>query len=153
MGYHKKIRLNVDIYRRPDMPCSITICTKNKKPIFSNTEIAQGISKLLKEIAYSNNIPIYAYCIMPDHIHLLLSASEKKGIVEFIAEFKSLSTRLAWNYNMQGVIWQKSFYDHFLRKGEDIKEVAIYILNNPVRKGIVQEWNEYKFSGSFVYDL
>lgn len=151
--FHKKIRLDAAIYKTPDLPCSITICTKDKLMIFKNQELAETTVNLLKEIAASNEIPIYAYCIMPDHIHLLVSASVRKGIVEFVGEFKSRVSRLAWGYNFKGNIWQKSFYDHFLRKEENVKAVARYIINNPVRQGIVLNSSDYQFCGSLVYDL
>jgi len=151
--YHKKIRLDAEIYKTPNLPCFITICTKEKIPIFTDKCFLDSVKQIIKEVSFANEIPIYAYCIMPNHIHLLLSASEKQGIVEFITEFKSRSTKLAWDYGLNCKIWQKSFYDHFLRKDEDVSEIGMYILNNPVRKGLVKEWKEYKFCGSFVYDL
>ncbi|MCC7210600.1 MAG: hypothetical protein IT451_02000 [Candidatus Brocadia sp.] len=53
----------------------------------------------------------------------------------------------------KGKFWQTSFYDHFLRKEEDVRDTVMYVLNNPVRKGLVAEWREYPYSGSFVYDV
>jgi putative transposase len=76
-----------------------------------------------------------------------------KGIIEFVREIKGLSTKLAWQDGYQGTIWQRSFYDHFLRLDEDCMLVAKYIIGNPVRKGIVEHWEDYPFSGSLVYDL
>lgn len=151
--YHKKIRLDREIYTIPNLPCFITICTKDKRPLFRNTVLAKEILQLIREISLSNEIPIYAYCIMCDHVHLLSSASEKQGIIEFVTELKSLSTKLAWKHSFRGTIWQRSFYDHFLRRDEDVYVTAMYILNNPVRKGLVNEWKEYKLCGSFVYEL
>jgi len=151
--YHKNIRLAAELYKTPNVPCSVAICTKDKRPVLGDDVLAEECLRLIKELSGQHSIPIYAYCIMPDHIHLLLSASEKKGIVEFIAELKSLSTRIAWKHNLQGSIWQRSFYDHFLRKEEDVKIVAKYIVNNPVRKGLVQDWGDYRFCGSLVYEL
>jgi len=90
---------------------------------------------------------------MPDHVHLLISASERESIIEFVREIKSLSTKMAWQHGYSGTIWQRSFYDHFLRKDEDCKMVANYIVHNPVRAGIVQHWQNYPFSGSLVYEL
>jgi len=48
-------------------------------------------------------------------------------------------------------LWQPSFYDHVLRNDEDLPAVARYILNNPVRKGLVDHYTEYVFSGSLVF--
>ncbi len=90
---------------------------------------------------------------MPDHIHLLISPSPQVSLVDFVRAFKGRSTRLAWQYGYPGKIWQRSFYDHFLRKEEDVHRVVDYILNNPVRQGIVDDWQEYPFSGSLVYNL
>jgi REP element-mobilizing transposase RayT len=151
--HRQKIRLDSKIYRTPDLPCFITIATKGKQAIFSHQNLAENFVALLRTLCKENNIPLYAYCIMPDHVHFLLSASETKGIIEFVREIKSRSTKLAWQDGYRGTIWQRSFYDHFLRRDEDCMLVANYIVHNPMRNGIVEHWEDYPFSGSLVYDL
>jgi REP element-mobilizing transposase RayT len=42
--------------------------------------------------------------------------------------------------------WQSNFYDHVVRKDESLLEICSYILNNPVRKGMVSNWEEYPYS-------
>jgi len=153
VNHRKKIRLTPEVYRIVGMPCSITIATKGKQKIFSNQCMAHNFVALLKSACAESSIPLYAYCIMPDHVHLLISASDKKGIVEFVRETKSLSTKMAWQHDYNGTIWQRSFYDHFLRKDEDCRIVANYIIRNPVRAGIVEHWKDYPFCGSLVYEL
>jgi hypothetical protein len=44
--------------------------------------------------------------------------------------------------------WQKDFYDHVIKEKANIKTQAHYILDNPVRKGIVGDWRDYPYSGS-----
>jgi len=149
----KRIRLDPEIYRTAGLPCFVTISTKGKQKIFSHQHLTEDFVALLRIICAENNIPLYAYCIMPDHVHLLLSASETKGISDFVREIKSLSTRIAWQHGYGGSIWQRSFYDHFLRQDENCKRVANYIVHNPVRDGVVEHWKDYPFSGSFVYEL
>ncbi|MQY55729.1 MAG: transposase [Dehalococcoidia bacterium] len=149
----KKIRLSPEIYRIVGIPCSITIATKGKQKIFSEQHLALSFVALLKRACEGNDILLYAYCVMPDHVHLLISASERKGIIEFVRGIKSLSTKMAWQHGYSGTIWQRSFYDHFLRKDEDCRIVADYIVHNPVRDGIVEDWKDYRFSGSLVYEL
>ena len=48
-------------------------------------------------------------------------------------------------------LWQRSFFDHALRKEEALQEVASYIWENPVRKGIVDQPAKYRWSGSFTW--
>ena len=50
--------------------------------------------------------------------------------------------------NEPGVRWQKDFYDHVIRTHEDIAAQVRYILDNPVRKGLVSSWEDYPFKGS-----
>jgi len=45
------------------------------------------------------------------------------------------------------------FYDHILRKDEDIPKQINYILQNPVRKGLVKNWKDYPYKGSTLYNL
>jgi len=151
--HRRKIRLDSGIYRTPDLPCFVTIATKGKQAIFSQRNLAENFVALLTTMCKEDGIPLYAYCVMPDHVHFLLSASRTRGIIEFVREIKSRSTKLAWQHGCQGIIWQRSFYDHFLRRDEDCMLVAEYIIDNPVRKGIVERWEDYPFSGSLVYEL
>ncbi|MDZ7623878.1 MAG: hypothetical protein U5J96_05445 [Ignavibacteriaceae bacterium] len=59
-----------------------------------------------------------------------------------------------WLYkNKPDYKWQKDYYDHILRKEEDLETLIKYILNNPVRIGLVENWKLYKFKGSTVYNL
>lgn len=49
--------------------------------------------------------------------------------------------------------WQKDHSDHIIRKEEDILKYIRYILDNPVRKGIVTNRTDYPFKGSTALDL
>jgi putative transposase len=95
-------------------------------------------------------VPAYAYCVMPDHLHLLLAPSPRCSIVDFVACLKSRLTRALWDRGCKGIIWQRSFYDHFLRRDEDLSTLVACGLNNPVRVGLVQEAKEYALSGKLT---
>ncbi|MEB2355563.1 MAG: hypothetical protein OZ915_10335, partial [Ignavibacteriales bacterium] len=51
------------------------------------------------------------------------------------------------------VSWQKDYYDHILRSEENLEIHLKYILNNPVRAGMVNYWKKYPYIGSTVYNL
>jgi len=71
--------------------------------------------------------------------------------VEFIRLFKGRVTPRARKTEPGRKLWQRSFYDHALRKEESVYQVTMYIWENPVRAGLVEEPYEYKWSGSDVW--
>jgi len=150
---HKKIRLPVEVYNQQNAFVYLTICTIERLHIFLNQDLAKATVDLLIDKALIYKISLFAFCLMPDHLHLLISAGERVSVIDFVQRFKSLSTKLAWNHGLTGRIWQKSFYDRFLRKDEQISETINYIFNNPVRKDLVSNWAEYPYSGSLEFEL
>jgi len=89
---------------------------------------------------------------MPDHLHLLLVGEEKSSLDSFMKTFKQ-ETSFAFKRAHGNSLWQRSYYDHVLRKEETLEVVALYILNNPVRAGLVDDYRNYAFSGSLVFDV
>lgn len=125
----------------------ITICTAGKQPHFLSGAVARLVEDELKYRKAAKEIKLFCYCIMPDHLHLLLSLTEEygKSLQNWVAAFKRHTSKAA--YELCGIkpLWQKNFYEHVIRKKESLLETAEYILNNPVRKEIVQEWSAYPF--------
>jgi len=116
--------------------------------VFCNHDLNSEIVNCLKQERIEKGIAIYAYCLMPDHLHLLISPLERGvNVSKFIGAFKSKTTKIAWKYELKGKLWQQRFYDHIVRKVESLKETCEYILNNPVRKGLVENRGDYEFSG------
>jgi len=127
----------------------ITINTHQNYPWFSKyPELSDYIIQIMRQMAEERKAMLYAWCIMPDHIHLLL---QDKDIVEFVRLFKGRMTPKARALEPDRKLWQRSFYDHGLRQEESLEDVALYIWENPVRKGIVDEPTEYGWSGSEVW--
>jgi putative transposase len=130
----------------------LTICTLDKNPHLTDKRLAGKLSEILAESVHKNGFVLYAYCFMPDHLHLLLVGEETASLGAFVREFKQKS-----GYYFRRVsghtLWQRSYYDHVLRKEESLNEVALYILNNPVRKGLVNDLRDYSCLGSSVFDV
>ena len=102
----------------------------------------------MRDSASAMKIIIYALCIMPDHVHFLLQG---KGIVDFVRQFKGKLTPQARAVDPGRKLWQRSFFDHALRKEESLTDVAGYIWANPVRANIVDDPIDYAWSGSEVW--
>jgi REP element-mobilizing transposase RayT len=149
----RHIRLSPRAYESPGAVCSVTICLRDRSPRFADAEFAAAALEVLRGLSTATGVAVVGYCLMPDHVHLLLSPSEGCDLVAFVGRFKNLTQRRFWERGKRGTIWQKSFWDHFLRADEDIAVVLDYILNNPVRAGLVPRWRDYRFAGSWVYEL
>ena len=85
-----------------------------------------------------------AWVLMPDHLHWLIQLGEGKRLADVVRLFKGDSARDLNRYlHRQGSIWQRGYYDHALRREEDIKQVARYLVANPLRANLVQHIEEY----------
>lgn len=146
-------RLNPELYARCGSICSVTAAVLDRRPVFRNHAVAAAAVDVLKAHAARTGVAVHGYCVMPDHVHLVLSASPTCDIITFVGQFKNLGQRAAWALGTHGAFWQKSFWDHFLRADEQLEAVILYVLNNPVRAGLVSHWREYPFSGSLALDL
>ena len=146
--HHKPIRLLPERYAEPGAICSVTMAVGDRQPVFGDPRRARLAVDVLINHVHKTGIRLYAYCIMPDHLHVLVSPSATCGIIRFVGEYKNLTQRAVWTTGWRGAFWQTSFWDHFVRDDEDLRTVVEYILQNPVRKGLVSQWREYPFSGS-----
>ena len=148
----KKHRLNLNSYSG-FVKCSFTLCIKNRVNIFIDEAIVSTFVEILKESIKKYECKNYIYLFMPDHLHLILEGiSENSDLWGAVKYFKQ-KTGYWFSRNCNNVRWQKDFYDHILRKEEDLRKHIRYILDNPVRKGLVENWENYKFKGSIDYEL
>lgn len=122
----------------------LTICTTDRTPWFLDFRCARIVVQGMRQIHDSHFLNSLAWVIMPDHLHWLMQLEEQKTLAELVRLFKGGTARELNRYlNRQGAIWQRGYYDHALRREEDIKQVARYIVANPLRAGLVQCIEEY----------
>ena len=129
----------------------ITVCTANREKIFwsdrrgdlrspTNVPLSKiGIiadNEIRKLNTIYDAVRVDKYCIMPDHIHMILSIhTDVDGrpqvaptISRVMKQFKGSITK-----QIGRPIWQKSFYDHGIRNRRDYDEIWEYIENNPLK--------------------
>ncbi len=140
----------------------ITICTKDKRCVLGTVvgqELApaeitlsavgriaeEELHALIKRFPHLN---VDKYCIMPNHIHMILglvaaraSPRPTQGIPQIIGTFKSITTRR--KNGREGMfgrsLWQTSYYDHIIRNDADYLRIWQYIDSNPAK------WVEDKY--------
>jgi hypothetical protein len=91
---------------------------------------------------------VHAYCLMPDHLHMLVQGTDfSANLTKFMRIFKS-RTAFAFQQREGRKLWEMSYYDHILRESESAEDVAHCIWWNPVRKELCASPFEFPFSGS-----
>jgi len=90
---------------------------------------------------------------MPDHLHLLVEAkSDASDGRDFIKRARQYSG-FYYSKAFGAKLWQRYGYDHVLRDEEKTIIVARYILQNPLRAGLVKRIEDYPFVGSLEWPL
>ena len=144
----KRIRLPLPVYSQGNA-FFITITTHLKHPWFQlHPKLSQEAIQIIRQLASLRHAAVYSWCIMPDHVHLLLQDQE---VVDFVRLFKGKMTPKARKIEAERRLWQRSFFDHAMRKEESLTNIACYIWENPVRAGMADEPEKYPFSGSEVW--
>ncbi len=112
--------------------------TRNRQPIFENLKYARIIIQNLMIQDQKECTKTLAFIVMPDHIHWLLELKEIKTLANIVKIVKAKTAQ-----TIGKPIWQAGYYDHAIRKEEDIQNIARYIVANPVRAGLVTKVGDY----------
>ncbi len=119
--------------------------TQGRLPLLDPATASEAVVALDKACdKYS--FTCYAYCFMPNHVHLLVASENGASVERFMRHFKQLSG-YAYKKRTGQPLWQISYYDHVLRTEEAIRPIAEYIWQNPVRRGLVDSPEKYPYSG------
>lgn len=139
-------RLSPEVYRQTGHPCFITVRAYQRQRPFTRFDLNDAIVDLLLGERLRSACDLYVYCLMPDHLHLIASPRiDGYSVLAFADRFKALSTRLSWQFGRHGKLWQPRFYDHVLRREEDLDRICEYILANPIRDGLVEGDDPYRW--------
>ncbi len=88
---------------------------------------------------------------MPDHLHFLVQGRAVDADVRRFVHQAKQRSGYEFSRRFHQKLWQPSWYDRVLREDDETPLVVCYILQNPVRAGLVESFELYRFSGSSVY--
>jgi len=123
----------------------VTIVTQGRRPLFKRLECGRVVVCSLQYAEKSGIASTLAYVVMPDHLHWLMSLENQASLSEVVGRIKrNTSRQINRDLGCTGVgVWQRGFHDHALRGEEDVRDVARYIVANPVRAGLVRRVGDY----------
>ena len=99
-----------------------------------------------------------AAVVMPDHAHLVLTPgidASQRRVIPLFEIMKAIKGASAHKINRHllddglgrhGTVWQEESFDRVLRSSDDVGAKVLYVLQNPVRGGLVSEWQRYRWA-------
>ena len=101
----------------------LSLVTRARAARFTDLCVVQTVLDCLALSCARCGFSLHAYCFMPDHLHLLVSGQDGSSLPAFVRHFKQLSGhRYKREHGAQ--LWQISYYDHVLRRDEDLLAIA-----------------------------
>ena len=152
----------------------ITTKLSLKNRLFTEDE-ANIVEETILDLASRKEIMIYAYVIMPDHIHLLIKPINQ-GISKTMQLLKGRASRRInihreakasptlhsskrvilpsrGDFSRSTHVWQKGFFDFVILTDKKFREKFNYIHYNPVKRGFVEKAEDYKYSSATGYKI
>lgn len=136
----------------PGVVLHITARGNHRNDIFRDEEDFQIYLDLMKESIefYNDDFEVYAYCLMDNHVHLLVKCKERH-ISLFISRIHSLYAKIFNNkYRYIGYLFQNRYFTEVIEDDSQLLATCRYIHLNPVRAKMVKKpeeynWSSYKF--------
>ncbi len=153
-----------------DYPYFITSSVAGKLPLFTDQNMATIIVDGFKFLIQKRNIQIYAYVIMPNHIHLI---AEGKHVAKHISSFKSFTARMIIDFlvnkrrahelnilrsakpihkrDREYQVWSEGFHPKEISSDKMMEQKIAYIHYNPVKAGLVFDEPDWQYSSARCY--
>jgi REP element-mobilizing transposase RayT len=141
----KRIRLPAAAYRTGE-PFLLTLCAASDTEPFRVLAVARRVVTRLDAATATRTGFILAWCLMPDHLHAVIAGAP--DVVAWAGVFKAQTTKDVQSLGWTGPLWQRSFHDRGLRDdGASIERAVRYVLDNPVRAGLVMHVDDWPYWG------
>jgi REP element-mobilizing transposase RayT len=122
----------------------VTVNTHQRKSILAKRDTAETIVAAWKA---AETWLVGKYVIMPDHVHLFCAPRDVVVELKRWVKFWKSTVSRYWPRPEEQPIWQLDFWDTQLRRGESYSQKWDYVWRNPVRKGLVQNPEDWPYAG------
>jgi len=127
----------------------VTFTCYHRRRGFDSPAVDDLFVQVLERMRCRFSLSIFGYVVMPEHVHLLVSEPLRGLLADAMHYLKlSFAKRLG-----AGVFWQKRYYDRNVREEREFPEKLRYIHRNPVKRGLVLEAGDWKWSSFRHYAL
>jgi putative transposase len=127
----------------------ITACAHMQQNLFQPDQVADLMVATLLKYRDAGEFELHDYVVMPNHIHVLLSLNEPQQLGRAIQLIKGgFSHFLRENGIGYRAVWEQRYHDRRVRDAEEFAAFSQYIRQNPVRRGLAESAEEYRYSSA-----
>ena len=124
----------------------LTVGVYRHRPVFHDVQVGREVIEQLLRCASRFDFEVLAYCVMPDHVHALLrGTSEESDFRRMVHSWKQ-RTGFDWKRKKRERLWRDGYHERVLSPDEPCDAIIDYMVENPVRAGLVTEATEYELS-------
>ncbi len=117
----------------------LTTVTVERRPIFADWRCASAACACIGDPEIWGASRLLCWVLMPDHWHGLLELRGDEGLAQVMQRIKGCSARAVNRARGRGgTVWMAGFHDRALRREDDVRDVARYVVANPLRAGLVE---------------
>ena len=127
------------------------MCTAYRRRLLLQPAYVDLVLSQLLRVSRQERFAVAAYCVMPDHLHLLAEGLEDGADLRRFCRHVRQATAHRWRRTGGERLWQHGYYERTLREEEDSRTVVRYMLENPVRAGLVERVEQYPYVGSLEW--
>jgi len=129
----------------------VTSRTWDSQALLCNERNALAVIETLMDYRATGKYCLHAFAIMPEHIHVLLTPALESSLERTVQLIKGGSShRIGLLTPRRSPFWQRGFSDHRIRDAEDYFVHVRYIELNPVKRGLVRDAAEYRYSSAYA---
>jgi putative transposase len=133
----------------PGFPHHVTQRGNRRQTTFFHAEDYAFYLGLLRQLSGPMGCKVLAYCLMPNHVHLILIPDTTSALARTMGEVHRSYTRYVnHRRDWRGYLWQGRFFSCPIERENALIRCVAYVLRNPVRAGLVQRAGDWKYSNA-----
>ena len=126
----------------------VTATTRERVNAFTDIEFGRVAERALRDKASKARFALPAYCLMPDHVHIVATGQTPESDLKRLMERFKQASGFAWSQLGHGRLWEEGYWDRLARFDEPVDEMIRYVIENPVRAKLVTDPTLYPLTGS-----
>ena len=135
----------------PGLPHHVTQRGNRRQTVFFSDEDYEAYKALLAEYCAAAGVSVWAYCLMPNHVHLILVPGDGDGLRRALGEaHRRYTRRINFREGWRGYLWQGRFASFVLDEAH-LMAAARYVELNPVRAGLCARPEDWRWSSAAAH--